>query len=231
MAEGLWWLVLFYGVAHMSAHAGDIQSHKSIRQTAESYVYTQLNHSDGKLTVTAGQLDRRLKLNACSQPLEAFFSSNRQNSARKTVGIRCTGGSGWTIYLPVTTSLMREVVVATRELPRKTLLTSNDLVMEQRDVAQLSNGYFEETRPALGKRLRRTLHVGDVITPSQLTASKTIKRGNRVIILAKAGSIEVRMSGKALSDGATGDRIKVVNDNNRKLEATVVKAGLVRVTL
>ncbi len=76
------------------------------------------------------------------------------------------------------------------------------------------------------------MHMGDVVTPSRLTTIKTVKRGNRVTIIAQVGSIQVRMKGKALSDGVTGERIKVLNESSsRKLEATVVKAGLVEVTL
>ncbi|MES9855290.1 MAG: flagellar basal body P-ring formation chaperone FlgA [Sedimenticola sp.] len=231
-ATSLGWLILLWSVVYTPLYAGNTQHHATIRQAAESYIYDQLSDSDGNLTATAGELDRRLKLSTCEQPLEVFFSSNRQGSARKTVGVRCTDDSGWTIYLPVTISLVKEVVVAARELSKKSTLTPADLRMELRDVAKLSKGYFKEIRRALNKQLRRTLHAADVVTPSMLTTSKTIKRGNRVTILAQAGGIEVRVSGKALSDGATGDQIRVLNNSSkRKLEATVVGAGLVRVTL
>lgn len=228
----LHWVLLLWTFSGTLLSGGAIQSHESIRKAAVSHVQQGIGQTDGKLTVIAGQLDNRLSLDRCDTPLKAFSPSGRQSAARKTVGIRCLDEKGWTIYLPVTFSLMRPVVTAGAELPAKHLITTDDLQLELRDVAQLSRGHYEKAQPVVGKRLRRTVHRGDVIIPSLLKTTKTIKRGSRVTILGQVGAIQVRMVGKALGDGATGERIKVINESsNRKLEATVVNAGLVKVVL
>ncbi len=142
--KSLWWIIPLMVLTHSPAFGGDTQSHESIRKAVETYVLGQMGNTDGDLTVSVGRLDRRLKLRACSLPLEAFFSNNRKNSARKTVGIRCSDGKDWMLYLPVTITLMREVVVAAGELPKKRQLTIDDLIMEKRNIAQLNSGYFKD---------------------------------------------------------------------------------------
>ena len=43
-----------------------------------------------------------------------------------------------------------------------------------------------------------------------------VRRGDRVTLLAKSNTIEVRMEGEALSDGSQGDRIRVKNLRSRQ---------------
>jgi flagella basal body P-ring formation protein FlgA len=58
-----------------------------------------------------------------------------------------------------------------------------------------------------------------------------VKKGNQVVILAQIGTLQVRMNGKALSNGAVGERIKVENNSsNRRIEATVIASGVVKAT-
>ena len=80
--------------------------------------------------------------------------------------------------------------------------------------------------------LKLTLKPGAVLSPGQLRRPPAVKRGSQVTILGRAGGIEVRMSGKALSDGARGQRIKVRNSSSsRQIEGTVIARGTVEVTL
>jgi flagella basal body P-ring formation protein FlgA len=64
---------------------------------------------------------------------------------------------------------------------------------------------------------------GRVITPSMLQADLMIRRGQSVTSLVKSDSLHIRMSGKALADGAVNQRIKVENQATKR-----VVEGLVR---
>ena len=208
-----------------------IQPLDTIRNAARAHLLQQ--HADEpQVAIQVDQLDRRLRLKLCSEPLQTHTKAGSGRSFRQTVGVSCNGKSPWSLYVPVTVSLKKRILVATRELPRGSLLTAGDLRLEWRDVSRLRRGYLEDLALATGQRLERDLHQDDPLTPRMVTAPRSIKRGARVTILGQVGQIQVRMPGKALADGSVGDRIRVQNQSSkRNIEATVVAAGLVQVTL
>ena len=88
----------------------------------------------------------------------------------------------------------------------------------------------EDLELVVGQTLRRRLQRDQVVTPSQLVSRKTVRRGQKLTILAGSPGIEVRMRGKALQNGNPGDLIPVQNlASKKKLEARIVDQGLVRV--
>jgi flagella basal body P-ring formation protein FlgA len=57
-----------------------------------------------------------------------------------------------------------------------------------------------------------------------------VRRGQEVTLLSAADTVEVRASGRAMSDGAAGSRIQVQNlGSQRVVEGVVESADLVRV--
>ncbi|WP_260291108.1 flagellar basal body P-ring formation chaperone FlgA [Sedimenticola hydrogenitrophicus] len=224
-------LLLLWPLATLAAGGERSQSHESIRTAAEQHVLNDLDEENQEVSASAGRIDNRLRLSACAQELDTFAPYGRKNSSRITIGVRCNDSDGWTLYVPVTLSIMKEIVVAGRELPRGTILTSADIKTEQRDVARLHRGYLENPRQAVGKKLKRRLHADAILTPGQMVIQHAVKKGNQVVILAQIGTLQVRMNGKALSDGAVGERIKVENNSsNRRIEATVIASGVVKAT-
>lgn len=224
-------LLLAWSMAAASATPGRIQSHTSIQAAAEQHVLDEYDRENQEISATAKRLDSRLRLAACAQELETFAPYDRKNRSRITVGVRCSDPDGWTLYVPVTLSLIREVVVAKRELPRDTILTPADIKTEKRDVAKLHRGYIEKPGEAVGKKLKRRVHAGGILTPGQITIQHAVKKGSQVVIVARIGTLQVRMNGKALSSGAIGERIKVENSSSsRQIEATIIDTGVVRAT-
>jgi flagella basal body P-ring formation protein FlgA len=60
-------------------------------------------------------------------------------------------------------------------------------------------------------------------------SQKLVKRGQQVVLLAQTSSIIVKMSGKAMADGAAGEKIKVKNlSSDRVIEGIVTENGSVR---
>jgi flagella basal body P-ring formation protein FlgA len=65
-----------------------------------------------------------------------------------------------------------------------------------------------------------------------LTAPSAVKKGERVTITAALSSINIKMSGKALSNGSIGEMIKVKNiSSNKTIEAQVIRPGIVQVRM
>lgn len=183
-------------------------------------------------SVVVGQFDPRLRLPACDTPLEGFVPGSMQGRTNVTVGVRCTGATPWTVYVPVRVSAPRPVVVLTRPVPRGAPLTAQDIDVELREVGGLGSGYFEDPAAVLGKVLTRPGSPGQVVVPTLVAGAVAVKRGQQVTLTANSGGILVRMEGTALADGSIGDRLKVKNNSSaRVIEGTVLSDGSVEIGL
>ena len=213
--------------------AEELQSHAVIREAARQHILSQWRSEPAaEITVLPAEIDRRLRLAQCTQPLESFSPSSVSSGAKQTVGIRCHGTQNWTLYVAVRVEVSKPVLVAEHRLERGRVLSATDFRLEKRMVSELHRGYIENPANALGSKLKQTLKRGDVLAPGALKRPPAVKRGSQVTILGRTGGIEVRMAGKALSDGARGERIKVKNSSsNRQIEATVIDHGIVEVVL
>jgi flagella basal body P-ring formation protein FlgA len=147
------------------------------------------------------------------------------------VSVSCAAPA-WSLYVPVRISSERQVLVATRNLRAGEALTAEAIGTQVRDTSQLPAGFVTDSSLAVGKILRQPVAAGATLSPAALGQAPSIKRGQLVTLRSRAGAIEVRAQGKALSDGAPGDRIKVENESsNREVEGQVSADGSVEVTL
>jgi len=195
-----------------------------ITETAENYVRSVVGTSDQRVTPQAGRLDPRLQLPQCSSELEAFQQRGAKITSRTVVGVRCNGAKPWKVYVPVDVIVTETVLVARRTLPSGHVFTSDDVATAQRDVSRLVGGYLSQPRNLIGKKLKRSLIAGRVITPSMLKADIMVRRGQTVTIVVQNDSLNIRMMGKALTDGTENQRIRVENTNSKRVVEGVVRS-------
>lgn len=213
--------------------AAAYQSHASIYSAAKQFMNRHLTaryRQNAKITV--GKLDSRFRLKRCEKPLQASLAKGSRDIGKTTVGIKCTGAKPWSLNLPVRVSLYRNVLVSTRLLDRGAILQAGDVKLASRDLADLPYGYIDDLAASIGMKIKRRINPGTALTPAMLKKPQIISRGQRVTIVADSGRMQVRMSGKALANGAAGDRIQVMNvSSKRKLEGVVTASGEVRVEI
>jgi len=216
-----------------TAFAAPHQSHKSIYQAAGDFVRAQAaSIQSAQTTVVVGKLDSRLKLKRCSKPLQAFLPKGSRSLGRTTVGVRCKGTNSWSLNMPVTISVFKKVLVASHQLQKGSVLTVSDIKLTKTDVAKLQHGFFTSLNDGKGKKISRRISAGKVITPGMLKNPRLISRGQQISIVAQSGRMIVRMKGKALANGAVGDRIRVKNSKSgKKLEGVVTPSGEVKVDI
>ena len=210
------------------------QSHESIRaaaQTAAEQSSAVDAASGATSSVKVGELDPRLRLPACTEEIEGFLPTGSPTRANLTVGVRCTGATPWTVYVPVRISTIRPVVILSRPLNRGSVIGLQDLDIDLREIGA-SSAYFDNPNDVIGKVLTRTGTAGQVVIPGHLAAGIAVKRGQQVVLVANSGGILVRGGGTAMTDAGVGDRLKVKNNSSaRVVEGTVLADGSVDVGL
>jgi flagella basal body P-ring formation protein FlgA len=126
--------------------------------------------------------------------------------------------------VPLTFRLLRRapVVVATRDLPTGTVLTSDDVRVEQRP-AIAGRLVVSDTAMAVGQQASMPIKGGTVLTASQLKPAVLIKRGMRIRLVCKGPTFIATATGEALQDGAAGQMVRVRNLSSlRELTGLVI---------
>jgi flagella basal body P-ring formation protein FlgA len=232
---GAWTIAGLWVAALWASPAGATETWESperIEARVRAHVEQHSGSHGAPATVTVSTIDPRLRLSRCAQPLETFLPPGGRETGHTTVGVRCRDPKAWTIYVPAQVHVVGEVVVAQRGIARGATLTRADLALRSVDLAALPPGAVTDLRSAEGQLLKRPVAPGTLLTASMMEAVPVIKRGQSVTLLARTGTLEVRVAAEALGNGAAGQRIKVRNLSSRQVvEATVVSEGLVQVSL
>ncbi len=201
----------------------DFQPVADIQAAAESQA-RQLADGDDVVVHAVG-LDARLRLPLCRSALESFAPVGMRPGRNMTVGVRCPETGSWSLYVPVTLSISRQVVVAAQTLRSGDTLTAATLSLSERDISSLPYGYYQHVDAVVGQVLKRSISANQVIVPSALTRAKLISRGQSVTLLNRLGGIEIRARGRALVDGAANERIQVRNDSSGRIIEGIVKSA------
>lgn len=220
-------------IAPMQLVAAPAQALDDIRSAAEQHLLDSLHRTaQGTVTAKATSLDNRLRLAPCTVPLEAFLPNGANIGSRATVGVRCSSGNGWTVYVPVDIESEVTVLRLNKALARDAQVTGGDVEVTRERVPGLGSAYLDSVADLKGMRLKRALPGGSLLTPALLQAEAIIRRGQQVILLASVAGIEVRNQGIALADAGAHDRVKVRNLASAKVvEGVVDPSGVVNIAL
>ena len=194
--------------------------------------YLQSSQIQARYEIEVNRLDPRLRLADCDKPLATKLESPAQPVGRATVRVSCEGTSPWSVFVPAQIHLYREVIVARRPLGREAIVEQADVTLAERDVSLLNQGYLTAFDQVLGSKITRSALPDQVLTPTYLSAAEVVRKGDQVVISAKNSTINVRMPGEALSDGAQGAQIRVRNQRSgRTIKARIIGPGQVEVAM
>ncbi|MBE9526217.1 MAG: flagellar basal body P-ring formation protein FlgA [Proteobacteria bacterium] len=228
----LYLILLVACVISMPTRAESLQSLDEIEQAAYVYALSNAVAKYDNPQISMGDLDSRLRLQQCSGELNAFSKVSHSGLGNQTVGVKCYGPVAWTVYVPVKVKVLKPVVVASKRLIARQIVTKSDIRIEQKDISSLHRGYVNNTELVIGQQLKYSIAMGTVIDPQSLLAKKLVHRGEQIMLIAKAGTMEVRMTGTALADAKRGQRVQVKNMSSKRIVEGIVDApGIVRVTM
>lgn len=231
-------LVAMFG-ASASAETGHQQLHNSVAQFVESFfdpseldpnTDRDAEDSGRRVQIDISSIDPRLNLSACEQPLIASMNQTQRPIGRINVKVDCQDAAPWTKYVPVSIKVYEKVLVTTRPIARGEILSASDLTMIDTDVSLLRYSYLQSTEFAIGMETKRSLSTNATIVQEALVAPTLVKRGDAVVLSAKAGTVEIRQQGVAMQSGEMGKRINVRNTNSDQIvQAVVTGLGEARV--
>ena len=123
-----------------------------------------------------------------------------------------------------------DVVVATRELPRGAVITEADLGYTPVPAARANSSIVRSIADLAGMETRRVLRAGELIRNIDVKRHALVTKGSTVTIIFEATGVSLSATGRAMTDGADGDVVTVLNPTSyRQIQALVVAPGTVRV--
>lgn len=222
-----------------NAQTGHQQLHNSVTEFVQSFfnaseldAIADRDEDDlgRRVEIDISSIDPRLNLSVCEQPLIASMNQTQRPIGRINVKVECLGAAPWTKYVPVSIKVFEKVVVTTRPIARGETLSAADLSMVDTDVSLLRYSYLQAPELAIGMEARRSMSSNTTIVQEALVAPTLVKRGDAVVLSAKAGTVEIRQQGVAMQSGELGKRINVRNTNSDQIvQAVVTGLGEARV--
>jgi len=178
-----------------------------------------LGAPDGEAAIAAN-----LHLAACGQPLQAVASGPR------TALVRCPDAPGWKLYVPVRVHRDADVVVLRTPARAGVPISADQLQVQRRDVANASGAAIVDPAAVVGRTPARALPAGAPLRAEDLSQGPPLKRGDPVVLVTRAGPVEVRVSGRALGLALPGGVVAAENvETHRVVRGRLTGPGVIEV--
>lgn len=210
-----------------SANSG-YQDLPQLRQQVEQFLLSQSASLPGKVSVSAMAIDPRLKLVSCDN-LQMSLPTGSRIWGRTSVGVRCNAPQVWTLYVQANVQVMAEYLIAAGPLAQGHIITEQDLIKGQGDLAKLPPGVFTEAGQAVGRAVYVPLSAGTVLRQEMLRVLPVVQQGQKVVLNTIGDGFRVSAEGTALSNAGEGQRVKVKMGNGQVVSGMARQGGLIEV--
>jgi flagella basal body P-ring formation protein FlgA len=145
------------------------------------------------------------------------------------VGIRCQGPNIWNILVPVEISVTGTYVTTARAILAGHTIQQGDLHVLSGDISGLPTGVIASPELVIGKTLRNSLGVGQLLRSDQLIAPMVIKQGQSVRVVSKGDGFSVSAEGKAINNATEGQLVQIKMSSGQTITGTARANGLVEI--
>lgn len=148
--------------------------------------------------------------------------------------LQSASGQTQTLRVPVTIALFQDVVVATKSIPKGTVLDRENMTSVRRPVSSRSTRVVS-LEDALGKQVVSDLQKYSLIKSSFIRAARgrnhVIKKNTYVDVVLRRGNLTVVLkNARTLDNGNAGSAIPIINpQNNERMVAKVIDAATVEI--
>jgi len=205
-----------------------ISFHARAESEIASHVRTLLQGAampDGTdVEITVGDPDPRLQLAAC-RTYEPFVPPGARLWGKTSLGVRCTDGANWTIYLPTQVKVFGPALVTARPLVRGQVVSAEDVRVDRVELTAQPAGVLGAADALDGRTTTRALAAGEPLRRDLLRAPNVLQAGDVVRVQAGGNGFSIVTEGKALA-AATEGQTTQINVSGKVLNG-VARAGKV----
>jgi flagella basal body P-ring formation protein FlgA len=205
---------------------------QEIRESAENYLINHLDWNPESMDIEINYQARDLLVPAGKLLLDFGRLNNPRGVGRIPLTISVKIDDKFIKRLRVNAKVVvyQDVVKTVNSLRRGNVIGESDVVMERIRTERIVRDIPTTLDRVIGQAATRNLQPGNTVKFRDLKQVPTIKRGSRVIILARKGSVKITAPGTAREDGFKNNIVKVVNLETKKtVYAEVINSNTVEV--
>ncbi|CAN5849646.1 flagellar basal body P-ring formation chaperone FlgA [soil metagenome] len=206
-----------------------IQDTATLRTAAEDFLRQQTARHAGQVNISVGQIDKRLKLVACSN-LAPFLLQGSKTSGKITLGIRCTTPKPWTVYLSAQIQLIGSYYVNAVPLTQGQRIIAADITKIDGDLSQLPSGAITEPNQIIGRSLATSMVAGSVLRLDILKSSPAIQQGQVVKVTSSGPGFLVTTDGMALNNANEGQIARAKTQSGQVLSGIARVGGVLEIS-
>ena len=134
---------------------------------------------------------------------------------------------GWSPRADAAATSDEPVLVATRAIPSRTILTESDVALRR---SPFGPG-LDDVSAVIGQETRVAIYAGRPIRLEDIGPPALVERNERVLLRYVRGALRITAEGRALDRGAEGDWIRAINLSSRQtISGRVAADGVVEVS-
>ncbi len=218
-------IFLLYALLSLPAAASPAQSHAAIRDTALAFVRAQTQGLPGKVSIQVDDIDKRITLPSCPA-LEAFLPAGAQLNGNSSVGVRCTGKKGWSVFVPVTVKVSVNLLTANNTLQLGQVVRAEDLGSLSSETLQ--PGTLTDPAQVIGKVMKFGVGRGQLLRQDMLRDPYSVTQGQTVQLQIEGQGFHIRSEGKAMNNAAEGQTATARTASGQSVSGTV-KNGIIEI--
>jgi flagellar basal body P-ring formation protein FlgA len=124
-----------------------------------------------------------------------------------------------------------EVPMLVRPIDRRDVIHASDVRVSRIDRRRMSAMAILDPTELYEMAAKRPLRAGEVINTSDVEPPRLIERGQLVTIMFRKPGLTLTARGRAVSDGAKGDLVSILNEQSRRtIQGIVTGSGTVEVS-
>jgi len=213
--------------AHPAAHAQS-PAETPAAQAIRLFLERETTGLPGRVVIEFGALDPRAGPAPCAR-VEPFLPSGARLWGRSTVGLRCSDGTHWSAFLPVTVRVFARALVAGRGLTAGQALAEQDYTSEELDLTQHPAGLLQDAGFAAQMVLARPVAAGQALRREHFRPRSLVAPGDPVRLVYEGSGFSVSTEGRSLGSAIEGQSVRVQTESGRVV--TGVARGPRRVEL
>ena len=226
--------IVWNGSDHVTVETKSVSlSMQEIQSSAEAFITELIGNSSAKVSIKPanelkpivlpnGKVDIRTEL-------VSPYTVNDNTLLRFVLSV--DGHDCEKRIIPFKVEIIKDVVITAKDIDLHKVLSADDLVIVSQNVG-LSSSIFYTKDELVGKRVKRMVSKGTLVTSDMVEKPPIIKQGDLVTIVVESSSLRVTVQGKAMENGISGQVIRVINTSSMKeVQAKIVDEKTVKISL
>lgn len=224
-AQGLVIAAMFLCAAPLKARPAPAYSAADPAQSIKLYLEQATTGLPGRVEVSVGALDERMRLAPCAR-VEPYVPAGTRLWGRASIGLKCLDAAAWNVFLPVDIKVFARALVAARTLQAGDAAGGADVREEEIDLTRQQGMVVTHPAQLEGKTAAHMIGNGQVLRQESFRAPPAVGAGDTVQLMFKGAGFVIASDGRALSNAVDGQTVRVQTNSGRVVQG-IARAGRV----